>query len=414
MNLQDIMNEITALGGRIRTAAMALASRAQDPSVSIQDIERENSALGEMKTRMKALQDTYQTMLNAQTGSMQLQGIGTGSDQPAQSRSLQDMLKSNEYARAFAFAIRNGVNRRNGGGVEECKVLFDALTEGGGTPVGTDGGFLVPEDMDFTIREKRRALNPLADVFANETTSAMSGWRLVDKAPTAGMTEVDEMDTIPQDDQPAFARITYALKKYGLIIPASNELLTDNVSNLFGYLGKWFAKKMVLTENLLLLTKLKTLTATDMTSAGIKGLKKVFNMVLDPDISASATIVTNQNGFGWLDALEDLNGRPLLQPDPTNATLYRCLGHNVKVMSNATMPNTVTGSGETAKTTADFYIGDGQEFATLFTRQGLEIASTDIGGNAFRTDSTEVRGIARIGVNTFDTEAMVRRSISVT
>ena len=45
---------------------------------------------------------------------------------------------------------------------------------------------------------------------------------------------------------------------------------------------------------------------------------------------------------------------------------------------------------------------------------GYEVASTDIGGNAWATDSTEVRGIARLGVTKFDTAAMVRRSLSVT
>ena len=35
------------------------------------------------------------------------------------------------------------------------------------------------------------------------------------------------------------------------------------------------------------------------------------------------------------------------------------------------------------------------------------------GGDAWRTDSTELRGIARLGVTKFDAEAMVRRSLNV-
>ncbi|MGQ0455225.1 phage major capsid protein [Bacillus sp. SS-TM] len=30
--------------------------------------------------------------------------------------------------------------------------------------------------------------------------------------------------------------------------------------------------------------------------------------------------MTNQDGFNYLDQLEDKDGRPLLQPDPTNPT----------------------------------------------------------------------------------------------
>ena len=66
---------------------------------------------------------------------------------------------------------------------------------------------------------------------------------------------------IAQDDQPAFAKVTYTLTTYGLIVPVSNELANDEVANLFGYLARWFAKKQILTENALLKTKLETLTA---------------------------------------------------------------------------------------------------------------------------------------------------------
>ena len=45
----------------------------------------------------------------------------------------------------------------------------------------------------------------------------------------------------------------------------------------------------------------------------------------------------------------------------------------------------------------------------LRTAPGL----TDIGGNAFRTNSIEVRGISRMAVSTFDTSAAVRKEIFV-
>ena len=39
---------------------------------------------------------------------------------------------------------------------------------------------------------------------------------------------------IAKDDQPKFAKVTYSLKTYGLIVPVSNELANDEVANLFG------------------------------------------------------------------------------------------------------------------------------------------------------------------------------------
>ena len=41
------------------------------------------------------------------------------------------------------------------------------------------------------------------------------------------------------------------------------------------------------------------------------------------------------------------------------------------------------------------------------------MASTDVGGNAWATDSTEVRGIARLAVSKFDTSAAVRRQLTL-
>ncbi len=405
MNPNELLNQMNALGTQIRNAATQLAAQANDPTVSIADLESRQAALNDMNKRMTALQLAYQTATQGVQDRLQ----PAGGTEP-QSRELTDMLRSREYARAFAYAIQNNVNRKNGRGNENVKILFDALTESGGTPAGSDGGFLVPEDLDTTIREQRRMLDPLSGLFNTETVTAPTGWRVMDKAPATGMTLVNEMATIPQDDQPKFTKVTYTLGKYGLILPASNELLTDNTSNLFGYIGKWFARKEVITENNLLLASLKKLTAAALGSDGLGGLKKVLNVLLDPALSAGAVIICNQSGFDYLDQLKDTTGRGLLQPDPTNATQYRILGRNVKPVSNKTMANVTAGD----KTTADIYIGDAKEYATLFTGRGFEVASTDVGGNAFATDSTEIRGIVRMGVSEFDDEAMARRNVQVT
>ena len=403
MTLQEMQNQITDLGTQIRAAAASLRTAAMQDNVTLEEVEQKRQALNDMQQRMNALQAAYDVEKSAAAQNVQPAA-------PTQApKSLSDMLKSNEDARAFAYAIGHGINPRNGRvHGDRVKILYDALTESGGDPVGTDGGFLVPEDIDHQIRELKRDMNPLAPLFGYESVSSQSGWRVVDTAPTTGFTAVNEMATVPSDDQPAFAKITYTLTKYGLILPVSNELANDEVANLFGYIARWFAKKDVILENSLLITALQTLSPTTLTgSSEIRDLKKVLNVVLDPAISANAVIITNQSGFDALDALEDNNGRGLLQPDPTNATMYRLFGHPVHVASNAALANTNTNSK------ADIFIGDGKEFATLFVRQPLEIVSTDIGGAAFTTDSIQVRGITRKCVTKFDAAAMARRNIAV-
>ena len=404
MNLQNMMNQITTLGAQVK----AQAERVMDMSATAtgKELKAEQDKLNDLKDRLAAVQDSYNTLKGAQENELR-------PAQKEESRSVREMRASNEYARAFAFALRNGLNPRTAGRFEETKVLMDALTETTGSPAGTDGGFLVPIDIDNRIRELKRELNPLATLFTQETVNTLSGWRVIDTAPSTGMSSVNEMGSISASgDQPAFAKVTYTLTKYGLIVPVSNELLSDEVANLMEYLARWFAKKQVLTENGLLITALKTLTASALGSAtvdAIAALKGVLNKSLDPMIAANAVIITNQDGFDALDQLVDEMGRGLLQPDPTNSTVMRVLGHQIVKVSNAQLPDTEVST----KDNAEFFIGDMREFATLFSRQPLEVASTDIGGSAWRSDSTEVRGISRMCVSKFDTAAAVRRQLEL-
>ena len=402
MNLQEIMNQITTLGGQIRQANAKLAQDANNSAVSVADLEKQQEAIADMNKRMAALQASYNALKDGQQA-----GLTPVPGAEAQPKGLKAMLASNEYARAFVFALKHGITRKNGMGNENVKILFDALTETGNS--GADGGFLVPEDIDNSIRELRRELNPLAPLFNEESVTTLSGWRVMDTAPTSAMPSIDEMGTVANNsDQPAFSKVTYTLGKYGLRIPISNELLNDEAAGLMAYLSRWFAKKLVLTENSLLITALKTLTASALTSGSIEAdgaIKTILNKTLDPAISLSAVILTNQSGFDALDQLVDEMGRGLLQPDPTNATLYKMFGRRVVSVSDAQLPNT--------SSKPEFFIGDFKEFATLFRRDGFEVASTDVGGNAWATDSTEVRGIARLAVSKFDTSAAVRRQLTL-
>lgn len=409
MNLQEIMNQISTLGGQIRQANAKLAQDATNSSVPTSELEKQQAAIADMNKRMAALQASYNAMKDSQ-----VPGLTPVPSQPEQSRDLRDMLKSNEYARAFAYAIQNGIGRKNGRGNEKVKILFDALTEGGGNPVGTDGGFLVPEDIDHTILEVKRSLDPLSALFNEETVTAPTGWRVMDTAPDTGLVDVDEMGQIDDDDdQPAFAKVPYSCSKKALILPVSNELASDNVANLFAYLGRWFAKKLVITENIMLITALRTLTAVSIATDPLKGIKQALNKGLDPAISAGANVIMNVDAFDVLDQLMDGNERPLLQPDPVNATIMRIKGRPIHSVSRRTLANVTTGSGASAVTTSDLFIGDGKEFATLFRCGAFELSSTDIGGDAWRTDSTELRGITRLGVSKFDAEAMVRRQLTI-
>ena len=75
-------------------------------------------------------------------------------------------------------------------------------------------------------------------------------------------------------------------------------------------------------------------------------------------------------------------------------------------MPNSQMPNN-------SDSTSTILVGDFTQYATLFRKKPLEIASTNIGGNAWNTDSTEVRGIMRMSVEKFDSSAATAIKITV-
>ena len=277
---------------------------------------------------------------------------------------------------------------------------------------GEDGGFLVPEDVDHQIHELMRAMGDITDLFEEEAVNTNSGWRVKDVAPTTGFTALSGEaveESVPEDDQPEFSRVAYTLTTYGLNVPMSRELLQDEVANVLAYLSRWFAKKLVITRNGLMLGKLNTLTSQDITAAAdydaVAAVKKLLNVALDPMLSPMAAMITNQDGFNYLDTLADLQGRPLLQPDVTSGEVKIFGSRRIRVLSNDVLPS--------QEGKAPLHVGAFKQFATLFKRNPMEIASTEVGGKAWRSNSVEVRAIARMGASIFDEKAAVRRMLPV-
>ena len=316
-----------------------------------------------------------------------------------------------EYMDAFFHAVTNGYTVKTGKKIAELKPLYNALTEIGNPPGGQDGGFLVPTEFNNLINEQRRQLVSLAQYFNVETVKTVQGWRVCDTAPTLGFAVVGEGAPInAAGDQPLFTQVTYSLVKYGLIVPVSAELMNDNTAGLMAYLAKWFAKKGVITENGLLLAALNVLVPVTLTAGSeIDALKNAINVALDPEIELNSVVFTNQSGYSMLTNCNDAQNRSLIQPDPTTGRPMMFQNKPVVKISNATLPNRVVG----ADTLAPIYVGDYKQFATLFRRDPLEIATTDIGGKAWINDAPEVRGLIRLDVVTMDAAAAIKREILV-
>ncbi|MGH0944679.1 phage major capsid protein [Bacillus mycoides] len=306
------------------------------------------------------------------------------------------------YKEVFMKAIR-GQNLTH----EEASVMQEykaALSEN----AGKDGGYIVPEDITTTINQLKQTVDNLEQYVNVQPVSTNKGSRTLEKraasTPFAPLSEYGKPNAMQEIASPEFDRLSYAIEDYAGFLPVPNDLLDDTDQALEEYLRQWIAKKSIATRNYLILQELNKLTKVDFKD--YKGIKTALNVTLDPAFAAGANIFTNQDGFNYLDQLEDKDGRPLLQPDPTNPTRKLLSGKPVIVLSNKTIATDKDGK-------APFIVGNLKEAIILWDRKQLSIDMTTEGGNAWRTNTSEFRAIEREDVTPWDTEAVVYGQIAV-
>ncbi|MED1642272.1 phage major capsid protein [Brevibacillus agri] len=283
------------------------------------------------------------------------------------------------------------------------------MNEGNTNPAIGDGdvGIVVPQDIQTRINTLMRDWNDLSQYVTVENVSALSGSRVLETdADMTPFADVDEYGVIQATDNPKFTPISYKVKKRAGYLPLTNELLADNDANLLGYVTNWIARKAAHTRNVHILAKLQTLTPKAL--ADLKAINAVLNVDLDPAISRSAVLLTNQDGFNWLDNQVDGMGRPILNDDITQPGRKLFKGRPIAVVSNRNLPNdTTTGN-------APLFIGNLKQFMVLFNRRFFELASTREGGDAWRRDTTELRTIMRDDYVQWDAAAAVYGQLDIT
>lgn len=304
-------------------------------------------------------------------------------------RNRHDSLSDTELSFAKSMAVRNAANMNEG--------------------TGEAGGFIVPTDEQTKINELKRALNPLSALVRVENVNTMSGTRVLEKA--SDMTpfaSVAELAAIGEIDGPKFTQVKYAIKKFAGILPISEELLADSDQNLLAYVNGWLAKKSVATENAQILAVLKTLTKAPLTN--LDGIKEILNVTLDPTISLMSSVLTNQDGFNFLDKQKDTDGRYLLQPNPLDSTQKLLFGKPVTVVSNKVLP---TDTSVASAKKAPVIIGSFTDAVVLFDRQATTLTGTSVGGDAWKRDSYDVKAVTRIDVQKFDDKAVVFGELTI-
>lgn len=350
-------------------------------------IEEAKSAKNELDNYLAMMQIQVSDPVNSQAGVL-----------PPSSVKNEDP----SYKEVFMKAIR-GQNLSH----EEASVMQEykaALSENS----GKDGGYIVPEDITTTINQLKQTVESLEQYVNVQPVTTNKGARTLEKraasTPFAPLSEYGKPNAMQEIASPEFDRLSYAIEDYAGFLPVPNDLLDDTDQALEEYLRQWIAKKSIATRNYLILQELNKLTKVDFVD--YKGIKTALNVTLDPAFAAGANIFTNQDGFNYLDQLEDKNGRPLLQPDPTNPTRSLLSGKPVITLSNKTIATDKDGK-------APFIVGNLKEAIILWDRKQLSIDMTKEGGNAWRTNTSEFRAIEREDVTSWDTEAVVYGQITV-
>lgn len=327
---------------------------------------------------------------------------------------LMSQIRGTEkYMDAWMQAMKKGISPEKGVGVEglaplyEAETALKALTISGGDTSGADGGFLVPIDFDNRVIALSKDYVDLSNMVTVENVSVNAGWRVVDASGIrTKLTKVDEMARITEGQKPKFKQINFDCSKYGDKVIVSNELKADAPA-LIQYLAGWWTPKYIMTKNDLILAQLNALTMQILSGTTdaeqIKALKHMINTGLNTANSKKATILTNCFGYDAMDNWYDNTGKAMLVPDPKGGDFDRFKGRRVDYADLDLIPNVESGGAQYMP----FYIGNLKQFCRLFLRQGTRIKSTDIGGDAWATDSWEVRCTTRMDCKTVDENAAV-------
>lgn len=311
---------------------------------------------------------------------------------------LDAARSGNEYVNAFVNALRNGISPRMAASDETYAPLVNAMTT---TSTGDSGGsFIVPLDFDNMIHDRMKTEVDISNLFTVEPVTGMTGWRASATGTPAAMAEVDEMVAIEEATAPTLGKVTYKIRKFADFVPVSAELLNGESVNLLNFLANWYAPRYVATKNKLLLDALKKAVPSPTSCTyltAVSSIKTALNKTLHSSDAANAQLLMNSTAYNELDNLVDGDNRPLLRPLLTDPAVMMFGGKRVTKLDDSQLAN--------SSKNAPIYIGNFAATATLFSHGALQMDTTNVGGDAWRKGSTEIRGMAWLDAQVFDKSA---------
>ncbi|BDS16154.1 hypothetical protein JUM001_03880 [Clostridium perfringens] len=293
------------------------------------------------------------------------------------------------------------------------------------------GGVLVPQDIQTKIIELQRNQFDIRPYLNVEPVGTNKGSRPIEEnEPEAqGFASVDEGNEIQALHEPTFGDIEYSIRDYAGYIPMTNDLLEDSPEAILDFVERWMAKNElntynyqvfngtgnksavgILTEATKVSGALKDCVEKIDETPTLKTFKTVFNKDLEDLASDNINIFTNADGYDFLDGMTDKNGTPYLKPDVTKPGKLVFDGKNTVKVPSKFLKNVTDDS----VTRVPFIIGDLKALYTLYDRKKMSIESTRIGGDSWRKNNTELKGVFRFDGQLVDKEAVKILLVDIT
>lgn len=310
-------------------------------------IEEMKNRLEELKTEAQALLDSDK-VADAQAKMEEVKNLKNAIKiQEELDLEMEDSLKdkgtqaqqaaASEQTKKSATVIRAMIKKTTGQSLTDAEneLLLPTIA----SPDGDKGeGYILPKDVQTKIHEKIREYKSLRSVLGYIPAGGLTGSFPTEDFETVGEL-VDFTDGEDGEDTKdiKFKNVPFSLKEKAAFIKLSNTLLAMTDDDLISYVANIFAKKAVVTENKIALAALKKGKTVKAVSSW-QELKSSINKDLDPAALTGTVLVTNQDGFDFLDSQLDATGRPILQPNPANPTDMRFKGYPIISFSNSMLP----------------------------------------------------------------------------
>ena len=196
----------------------------------------------------------------------------------------------------------------------------------------TQGSVLIPESILAPLHETHQ-FNRLETFTHNVNVTTTTGKQPYFQENTGVLQTKAEFDHAKDVSLSNLKFINWDLKTYAGKLALSREVLMDSEK---GSSENWLAEAQQQMKDLqdntndsLIATQLLNGATTKNATDAVADMKTILNVNLQPKDSEASQIILTASAYNALDQLKDSFGRPLLQPDPTQASSNLLFGKPV-------------------------------------------------------------------------------------